>query len=493
MRNLNNKIHAMFQSAQGEAIYKKALMTVKKHSMQNLIDGGVLVGFSGGADSVLLLSFLYEYKMRNNGKFTIACAHINHMIRGKEADRDAKFSYGFATALDISCNTFNINVPEIATSEGISTEEAGRNARYSAFDEILSSRNDVCSIAVAHNATDNVETVIFNMMRGAGLSGMCGIKPVRGNVVRPLIEIPKRDIISLLISHDIPYVQDSTNQSNEYTRNYIRNEILPSLERLNSDPEGSVTRMVDNLSSALAFIDEECEYELKSLDEKYIPVEKLRSMHPAVFSRVMYKLICDKCGTSPEEKHITRLSECITTDNFAISLPGKYDFVCQRGNCFFDDKTKKIDEKIIFQLKCGENIIHGTNLVVYVGEEDKISSNVYKISIQAKILSAIISEGLTLRLKADGDSYRYSGITHKLKKVFNDNNIPSTERNLIPVICDSEGIVFVPGLPVRDNAKGTQNDYVAITLCYKPEKEGTIELSDASRRKPKAISSKERL
>ena len=493
MHNLSNKIHNMFSSTDGCAIYNNVLSTVEKYGMRGLIDNGVLIGFSGGADSVLLLCYLYEYRIRESLDFTIECAHVNHMIRGEEADRDEDFSVAFAKAIGICCNVFKKDIPASALAEGVSTEVAGRNVRYSVFSDILSSRSDLSAIAVAHNATDNVETVIFNMMRGAGLSGMCGIKPVRDNVFRPLIEIPKRDILAILKAHDIPFVYDSTNSSEEYTRNYIRNTILPSLKRLNPDPEAAVIRMTDNLSSILAYVDCICEKEFADLDQKYISAQKLRNMHPAIFSMVIYKLIYEKCGVYPEEKHIALLKERIIDDNFSLSLPGDYDFVCQRGNCFFQEKNKKSRQEIIFELKQGENIIHGTNLTVYIGDEHKSSSNVYKISIQAKLLSAIIIDGLILRLKKDGDSYKYSGITHKLKKVFNDNNIPSAERNFIPVLCDSKGIVFVPGLSVRDDAKGTNNDYVTITFCYQDAEEGNIELFDASRREPKAITSKERL
>ena len=144
---------------------------------------------------------------------------------------------------------------------------------------------------------------------------------------------------------------------------------------------------------------------------------------------------------------------------------------------------KKIENTLlgqIFSLTIGENKISGTNLTVYIGEFDKSSSNVYNFSIQANISSAIIDEGLTLRFKTDGDSYKYSGMTHKLKKVFNDRNIPPIERDYIPIICDKNGIVLVPGMSERDGAKSDiSTDNIPITFAYNLPANGETELFTA--------------
>ena len=161
------------------------------------------------------------------------------------------------------------------------------------------------------------------------------------------------------------------------------------------------------------------------------------------------------------------------------------NFVCQRGICFF--APKNLENKLqgqIFSLTKGENKISGSNLTVYVGEFDKTSSFVYNFSIQAKLSSAIIDDGLTLRFKSDGDCYKYSGITHKLKKVFNDRNIPPIERTLIPILCDSNGIVFVPGLSERDGAKSDiSSNNVTITFVFGHPKKDETEVFTALLRK----------
>lgn len=469
MFKLNEKINNMFRSAKGEEAYCEIMKTVNTHKMLDFIHKGVLIGFSGGADSVFLLSFLTEYKQRTGVDFKILCVHVNHGIRGEEADRDESFSLEFSNELGIEFHGVFFDVPSAAKKDGRGIEETARKARYSIFADIIKGRDDICAVAVAHNSNDNAETVIFNMLRGTGISGMCGIKPVRDNIVRPLITVCKEDIVFLLEEFEIPYVTDSTNLSSEYDRNYIRNEILPKFHRLSPSPVKSIGRMSSALLNDLSYIDDCANAVISMFDGDLFPVSRLRALHSSVLVRVFSKLATVKNGVSPEENHFTALIESINDDNFSISIPGKYNFVCQRGVCFFEDKgQKKLCDNIIFTLNKGENKIEGTNLVVYVGNIDKSLPNVYNFSIQASISSVIINRGLILRLKKDGDSYKYGGITHKLKKVFNDRGIPPFKRSLIPVICDSEGILWVPGLPVRDGASETNAaSNTVISVCYK--------------------------
>ena len=494
MYKLNNKITSMFSSPEGNDAYNIILYTIEKYGMTEQLDSGVLVGFSGGPDSVFLVSFLKEYVRRTNKNIPILCVHVNHGIRDVEAKRDEIFSLDFARELSIECTSVTINVPDIAKKQGIGIEETARNERYAVFERILSSRNDFSTIVIAHNATDNMETVIFNILRGSGSLGAAGIKPVRENIIRPLIKISKPDILTLLNKFEIPYVTDSTNLSSDYSRNYIRNEILPKFERLSSSPEVSFSKLTDNLLSDVDYFNQEAEKIVNTIDLDNIKVSVLRNLHPALRTRVINKIVHRKCNVHLEEKHIRTLFALLEKDNFAFSIPGEYDFVCERGICFFSSKIpQKFDESMIFPLTYGENKIQSTNLTVYIGDYEKTSSNVYNFSIHADIASAIINNGLILRLKQDGDSYKYSGITHKLKKVFNDRNIPPHQRSRIAFVCDKDGIVWVPGLSVRDDALPYKNDSVRITFCYSLPTVDEIEMFTALMRNNEAISSKERL
>lgn len=481
MYKLNNKIEAMFASKKGSEAYERIIKTVEREKMLPLIDEGVLLGFSGGADSVFLLCFLVEYRKRNNSVFSILATHVNHCIRDKEAESDEYFAKDFCYNLNINFESIRVNVPELRSQLGIGMEEAARIARYEVFDGIISGRNDISSIAVAHNATDNVETVLMNIFRGSGLSGVCGIKPVRKNIIRPLISISKAEILSLLDGFDIPYVTDSTNLSSDYTRNYVRNEILPLISRLSDDPESAIARLTTGLRADLDYINVQAEFFINNECSDKINTSKLRDLHPSIRSRVLSILIQRYTDRIPEEKHISALHELIMRDNFIYSLPGDMNFIAQRGICVFSPKKNENNLKEqIFSLIKGENKISGTNLTVYIGEFDKSSLNVYNFSIQAYVSSAIIDDGLTLRFRREGDSYKYSGITHKLKKVFNDRNIPPRERDLIPIICDKQGITVIPGMSGRDGSKSeilTNN--VPITFAYSQPADGETELFTA--------------
>ncbi len=481
MFKLSNKIVDMFASKSGGELYDRILATIEKGRMEPFMDAGLLVGFSGGADSVFLMCFLTEYKRRKNKSFPMLAVHVNHGIRGEEADRDERFSRCFSNALGIMFESRNIDVPAIKKETGLGIEETARNARYSVFNGIIDGRNDISSIAVAHNATDNAETVIMNILRGSGLSGVCGIKPTRQNIIRPLISISKSEILSALQASDIPYVTDSTNLSSDYTRNYVRNEILPLLSRLSDNPELSFTKLTDNLRSDLEYLTMTADLFIANECSDKILSSKLRELHPSIQAKVISSLVHSSTGEYPEEKHISALHELLKTDNFKYSLPGEMNFICQRGICTFS--PKKCENKIakqIFSLTKGENKISGTNLTVYIGDIDKSSLNVYKFSIQANLSSAIIDDGLVLRFRSEGDSYRYAGMTHKLKKVFNDRSIPASERALIPILCDSQGIVLVPGMLERDGAKSdiTTNN-LPITFAYGFPTDGETEVFSA--------------
>lgn len=475
----------MFSSKQGREVYDRILATVESENMSEMLDRGVLVGFSGGADSVLLLCFLQEYKRRYNKDFPILAVHVNHGIRGDEAERDEAFSLSFASDLGIEAKSVTADVPSISAKLGIGIEEAARNVRYSFFNDIIRGRNDIFTIAVAHNATDNAETVIMNILRGSGLSGASGIKPTRDNIVRPLIKVAKGDIVSLLEAGGIPYVTDSTNASIDYSRNYVRNEILPLFERLSSDPEASFTKLTDNLREDLDYLNSRADAFICDNGHDKIKNALLKALHPSIFARVISALAFEFNGEYPEEKHIKAIYRLLDSDNFRYSLPGKCDFVCERGICTFLSKSNenKLDGQI-FSLTKGENKIYGTNLTVYIGEVEKSSLNVYNFSIQVEISSDIIDDSLFIRFKTDGDSYKYHGMTHKLKKVFNDRNIPVSERDLIPVLCDSHGILVVPGMSVRDGAKSDNSiNNTPITFAYGYPEGDEVEVFTALLRK----------
>ena len=466
MYRLHDKIDRMFSSPEGKLLYSNAISLMQRYGMQEIINKGVLVGFSGGPDSVMLLSLLIYHRQKCGDDYPVVASHINHMIRGESADRDARFALDFSAALNIECSVIRIDVPALAIELGIGIEEAARNARYSEFDRILSGRDDISCIMLAHNSTDNLETVMLNMLRGSGVLGMSGIPPVRDNIIRPLLSCSKKDILSLLDLFEIPYVIDETNSQTDYSRNYIRNRISPLFERLNPNPDAALFRMSENLRMAFDYIEISAMNVISEIDDPMnFSSSIISSLHPAVLSRV-FSILCEKaCGAIPEEKHIKYICDNICNESLSISVPGGYDFIKQRGIC----SLRRIDRtasSVLVKLEHGINKIDGYALTAFVGEElDKSLINVYKKSIKVRIPSAIIEDGLYLRFRKEGDSYRYGGMTHRLKKVFNDRNIPPFMRDSIPIIVDCEGIIWVPGLPLNDRID-VSCDAITLTLCF---------------------------
>ena len=176
------------------------------------------------------------------------------MLFRSDADCDEDFARNFASELGIEVISRKIDVPAEAKVRKMGIEECARKMRYLEFDKIISGRNDIGCIAVAHNADDNVETVLLNILRGSGTRGAAGIPPVRDNIVRPLIKVTKSEIIEALELCEIPYVIDATNFDNDYKRNYVRNEISPKLSEISSNFATMIGRMSDNLRSDDEFI-----------------------------------------------------------------------------------------------------------------------------------------------------------------------------------------------------------------------------------------------
>lgn len=456
----------LFETNSGARVYGEFMRAVEDFQLRERFEKGVVVGFSGGSDSVTLLLALKRFSQENKcGK--ICAVHVNHMIRGAEADRDEQFSREFCEGLGIEFLSFHRDVPTYAREQALGIEEAARNIRYSVFEDLIRGREDLSCVAVAHNATDNLETVIFNMMRGSGTRGISGINPTRDDIIRPLLYVAKRDILRALDDSRIPFVTDSTNLETDYSRNYIRAEILPKLLRLSENPEAAATKLSRALRDDAEYLDGEAERVFSEHKDGSATREELVSMPQAIFYRLV-SLMAKSAGCSLESTHVYAIKSSLmnTAGDFSISLPSGFDFVCQCDKCEISKRKEKSEIKYEYKLSMGVNHIEEIDAEIILSDNpvEDFSSKVYKISIQRAIDFDIINGGLYVREKRDGDAYCYGGMTHKLKKLFNDKKIPLGERALIPVICDDNGILWVPGFGIRstDKEKTSRKLYIAI-------------------------------
>ena len=232
---------------------QKVKETIKKY---NLINSGdrIVLGVSGGPDSIAMLDILRQ--LRDEIKFEIYVVHINHNIRGKDADEDEEYVKKYCENYNIKCFSKKIDVPTIAQNEKIGTEEAVRKVRYEYFDEILQKTNSN-KIGIAHNKNDKVETIIMHLLRGSGVSGLRGIEPIRENkFIKPLIECDRQEIEKYCKENNLQPRIDKTNFENEYTRNKIRNIVIPYIkEQFNPNIIETITRLSEVISNEDNFIE----------------------------------------------------------------------------------------------------------------------------------------------------------------------------------------------------------------------------------------------
>ncbi len=453
----------IFDTEKGIILLEKAKRAINDYNMAPSLAGDVVLGLSGGADSVALLYLLL--KLKEAHPFSLTAIHINHMIRGKDADNDEEFCRALCEELNVNFLSYKIDIPKLSIEEHRGIEETAREYRYKVFNEKLTELG-YSTIAVAHNATDNLETIILNMMRGTGITGLAGIPAVRDNIIRPLMYLSKDEITDLLDTTNTKYVVDKTNLSIDYKRNYIRHKIIPLLNEISTNPVEMGTRISLNLRCDIDYFSDEVNSFIVDnyLNEKF-DAEKLANLKKALFIRVLAHIIRQKTNYSAEKVHYDAIYNHRFDKNFSYSLPGEVRFVIKNGFAYLeDDKEKEIVSIPTTILKPGVNEISGFSSVIIISEDKTFESylNVYKIEITATISSDIINNGLCVRSRVSGDSYAYGGIKRRIKKLFIDRKIPDEKKALVPVIYDNDGIVWAVGFGIRGEGEISSPLYIAI-------------------------------
>ena len=422
-------------------------------------DTPILVGFSGGSDSVSLLHMLKTYSEESGAH--IYAAHINHGIRGAEADRDEEFCRKVCDELRIKLFTLRADLPSIARERGESLETAARNVRYEYFDRIMS-ENHIPLLATAHNANDNLETMIFNLCRGASLSGICGIPETRpcggGRVIRPILRMPKDKILLYCEENSLSYVTDSTNTDTDYTRNMIRAEIIPALCRINSGAVRNAARLSQSLHQDSLCLESMKDMFLEGLAEGgSVETEKLNGSPDAIVNRALISLYSDISeGRSLERVHIEAMRELSrnAVPHSSVTLPAGIEAVIEEGRLWLRKKEEKAEtEAYCIPIFEGCTHISQTNCQIIIANSQN-TKNVYKNSIQISIESAKIKGGLYARSRLPQDKILMSGMHKSVKKLMCDKKIPLSLRSRLPIICDDDGIVAIPAVGIRDRMKG---------------------------------------
>ena len=398
----------------------KLLECIRRYGMMQPGDS-VTCAVSGGADSMALLMGLYL--LREKLQINLSAAHFNHGLRGEESDRDEAFVRDFCDRLDIpfSCGRGQV----CAGKKGL--EAAARDARY-AYLKTLPGK-----IATAHTANDNAETVLMHMVRGTGLKGLGGITPVNGKLIRPLLTATRSEVLAFLAEYHVGYVSDSTNQTDDFLRNRLRHHVMPLLEQENP-------RLAENLS-AMAMELREDEAALSSVAEyEELPcVQTLRQMPRPLRARMLMAFLERSGVNEPEREHVALAESLVFSDkpSARASFPGGVT-VCRKY-----DRLEKLSGPARFSpvtLACpGVTDVPELYLRVFCQEEENGKTDAANFFVKPV-------GKLVLRPRREGDTMRLRGGTKSLKKLFIDNKIPASRRDLIPVAADENGVLGVYGV-----------------------------------------------
>ena len=401
--------------------------TIDTHSM---IDAGdrVLVALSGGADSAFLLRMLCG--LREKYAITIGAAHVNHMLRD-EADRDEEFARKLAEELGVEFHLKKVDIRALSHDAKMGEEQYARDVRYNFFSSLGYDK-----IATAHNRNDVAETLLFNFMRGASAKGLSGIPYKRDNIIRPILDIKKQDILNYLQDNGYHHVEDKTNHQAVYSRNKIRLCMIPAIERdFNSN-------FVDVVTQNAKLIREDNLFLEGLAEDAYcgeVTVSMQNSLAKPIFSRICqihYKK-CTGAADNLSGIYLDKVMELVAKNKTGkkLDLPSNTEARMEYGRLIFEKKTEKTDFEYAIE----------PGVVLKIPEIGK--TILIKKTDGKGDLYLTDFEGLTVRRRRSGDVFYPSGMTgkKKLSDFFTDKKIPAGERDRIPILCKGEDIVSVAG------------------------------------------------
>ena len=307
----------------------KVFKTIQKYNMIAPQEP-LLVAFSGGADSMALLHFLCQ-----NVRNPLFAAHINHHLRGEESDRDEAFARTICEKMGMELFVLQADVQKEAETKGFSIEQAARSLRYDFLEKTAEGLH--AKIATAHTLSDNMETVIFHLVRGTGLKGLCGIPPVRNNIIRPLIACTRDEIEAYCTSNNLSYVTDSTNIDTKYQRNFIRHQIIPALTQINPAFDTAIHRLTEGLVEDEAFLSQTA---LEHIEKFGYSQAELAALSPAIRVRVLRRFIEEFAGKMGEAVHIQAMEELIFRGRGEVALPNGV-IACVKKSVLTTEPEKK--------------------------------------------------------------------------------------------------------------------------------------------------------
>ncbi len=457
----------------------------------------IIVGVSGGADSVCLLLMLCELKKSMD--FSIEAVHVEHGIRGEESRQDAAFVEMLCTQLGIVHRVMMIDVPEFAGEKGLGLEEAARILRYDIFEQVAKEKN--ATIALAHHMEDNAETILFQLARGSSLTGLCGIQPVRKSetgvtYIRPLLCLHRQEIESFLKGKEQEYCTDSTNIENEYSRNYLRNVILPAFQKINTQTVAHINETAGHLCEIREFVDaqvQECWDKAATVAEDIqLDVSFIKGLHVVLQKEIFYKAIGIMAGGKKDisSVHVEQLrmlaenqsGKTVTLPNGVIAIKEnetirlflsgeKSDIV--KEDLPFVEITKELLEEMLLKkesmvIPFGDGTAHA---VISILEKEFLEDEIPQKTYTKWLDYDKINKGFCIRTRRSGDYliYDVSGHRKKLKQYFVDEKVPVTKRDKTWILAQEDLVLWVVGGRISEHVKVTDKTKAIVEITIKEE------------------------
>lgn len=424
-------------------ILKKVEKTIKKYQLLEKGDK-VLIGFSGGKDSVCLLYIFHLLKEKYN--LNLIAFHLNHLLRGKEAKRDEEFCKELCKKLNVPIIIKRRDVKKYSKKYNLSIEEAGHKLRYYYYEKIA--QKEKCQkIALAHTASDNEETILLSLVYGQSLGRIAGILPKREKIIRPLIDLTSEEVLLFLKENNIPYVEDSTNKDLKIPRNYLRNIIIPNLKKINSNLEKTLRQVSEILFKENEYLEKEVDkvYNLliKRENNDILISKKEFALLPLAIKRRVLKKLFPNANFYQIEEMINLINKQVgkKIDLKENIIYNEYNYL----RISKENKKKMINK--IFKIKLNEtNNFPKINLKLTCEVIDIEKIKKFNYNNCEYFDKDDIKLPLFIRFRKEGDIIKIKKGKKKVKKLFIDMKIPKIVRDNLPILCDQKGILWILGV-----------------------------------------------
>lgn len=429
--------------------------TIKKHHLFSP-EERVVVAVSGGPDSVCLLSALRDLSQELG--LMLHVAHMNHMFRGKESEDDATFVRELAGRFGIPATVSRFDVPRYCKERGYSSQEGARKVRYGFLQQVAHDTGS-SRIATGHTADDQAETFLMRLVRGAGVAGLSGIPPKRDNIVRPLIEITREEVLMYLEERGLSCRIDSTNDQPIYTRNRIRRDALPVLKQFNP-------RIVETLAQEAALLRDEdaaveahldgiAKHALVRTDDELVVRREAFATLPAAFQRRLFRKLVDLTETDASLLSLGQVDDAlafmaVAQTGRSLRLPYGITVIREYDRFIFSTHAGSAAfSREIPPTGCVDLQENGWQLRTAVVDSDAPAPDEQNYRWQARFDYDKINPLLTLRSRRPGDWFQPAGMggrSKKLQDYFVDEKVPLRKRDSVPLLCSGDDILWVMGL-----------------------------------------------